>query len=184
MRRSQTLVTLSVASFLLFAPSLVVGQESDLDDLFENLKSVGPEAAQAIESRIWTEWGRSGSPTLDLLLERGREALQNDDPVRSIEHATALIDHAPDFAEAYNLRATAYFQRGLYGPSIEDIRTTLALNPRHFGAMAGLGLVLEELGYAEEALEAWREVVSIHPHQMGAREAIERLERMVEGTAL
>ena len=184
MLRTSTLVTVSVASFLFFAPSLTVAQDADLDDLFDNLKTVGPEAAEAIESRIWREWSKSGSPSLDFLLDRGREALENDNPGLAIEHLTALIDHAPDFAEAYNMRATAYFQQNLYGPSLEDIRMALSLNPRHFAAMSGLGLILEELGYPEDALTAWREVIAIHPHQIGAKEAVERLERAVEGTAL
>ncbi|MDJ1008019.1 MAG: tetratricopeptide repeat protein [Paracoccaceae bacterium] len=178
-------VTFSVASALALAIALPgAAQEADLDDLFDNLRDVGPEAAQAIEGRIWAEWSKSGSPTLDLLLDRGREALEAEEPALAVEHMTALIDHAPDFAEAYNVRATAYFQQGLFGPSLEDIRMTLALNPRHFAAMSGLGLILEELGYTEEALAAWREVVAIHPHQQGAVEAIERLEREVEGQTL
>lgn len=184
MLRSPVHVTLSVASLLILAPAFAVGQETDLDDLFDNLANVGPDAALAIEQRIWREWSKSGSPTLDLLLDRGRAALEADDPATAVDHLTALIDHAPEFAEAYNLRATAYFQQGLYGPSLEDIRVTLALNPRHFGAMSGLGLILEELGHPDDALAAWREVIAIHPHQQGAAEAVERLERAVEGTAL
>ncbi|MEO1238183.1 MAG: tetratricopeptide repeat protein [Pseudomonadota bacterium] len=155
-----------------------------MDDLFDNLATVGPDAADAIEQRIWREWSKSGSPSLDFLLDRGRAALEAEEPARAVEHLTALIDHAPEFAEAYNLRATAYFQQGLYGPSLEDIRSALALNPRHFGAMSGLGLILEELGYPEDALAAWREVIALHPNQQGAAEAVDRLERAVEGTAL
>ncbi len=184
MLRTSTLVTFSVASFLLFAPNATLAQDADLDDLFDNLRTVGPEAAEAIESRIWREWSKSGSASVDFLLDRGREALENDNPGLAIEHFTAVIDHAPDFAEAYNMRATAYFQQNLYGPSLDDIRMALSLNPRHFAAMSGLGLILEELGYPQDALAAWREVISIHPHQAGAKEAVERLERAVEGTAL
>ncbi|MEM9707483.1 MAG: tetratricopeptide repeat protein [Pseudomonadota bacterium] len=169
-------------SLLLAAP--LAADETELDDLFDNLRDVGPEAAEAIEGKIWAEWSKSGSPTLDLLLERGREALQAGDAELAIEHLTALIDHAPDFAEAYNARATAYFQTGRYGPSLEDIRAALALNPRHFGAMSGLGLILEELGYEEDALAAWRGVAEINPHQEGVRESIERLSRAVEGQTL
>lgn len=186
MVRIPPFVTFSVASLLalLVAVPGATAQEADLDDLFDGLRESGPEAARAIEGRIWTEWSRSGSPTLDFLLERGREALEAEQPALAVEHMTALIDHAPDFAEAYNVRATAYFQQGLYGPSLEDIRMTLSLNPRHFAAMSGLGLILEELGYEREALEAWRQVLAIHPHQEGAKEAVERLERQVEGQAL
>ena len=184
MLRSKVHVTLSVASFFVLAPALGWAQETDLDDLFDNLATVGPDAAQAIEQRIWREWSKSGSPSLDFLLDRGRAARESEEPARAVEHLTALIDHAPGFAEAYNLRATAYFQQGLYGPSLEDIRSALALNPRHFGAMSGLGLILEELGYPEDALAAWREVIALHPNQQGAAEAVARLERAVEGTAL
>ena len=186
MVRIPSLVTLSVASFMALAAVPVPGsaQEADLDDLFDALRDAGPEAARVIEGRIWAEWSRSGSPTIDLLLERGQDALQEENPVLAVEHMTALIDHAPNFAEAYNVRATAFFQQGLYGPSLEDIRQALVLNPRHFVAMSGLGLILEELGRIEEALAVWREVVSIHPHQQGAQDAIQRLEREAEGTAL
>lgn len=186
MVRIPTLVTFSVTSLLVLALSAPSGaaQEVNLDDLFDGLREAGPEAGRAIEGRIWNEWSRSGSPTIDLLLDRGRQALEDEEPALAVEHMTALIDHAPDFAEAYNVRATAYFQQGLYGPSLEDIRMTLSLNPRHFAAMSGLGLILEELGYEQEALEVWREVLAIHPHQEGARDAIERLGRQVEGQAL
>lgn len=179
------LVTLSVASFFALAAfGPLAAQETNLDDLFDSLREVGPEAAEAIEGRIWVEWSKSGSPTLDLLLERGRAALQAEEPGLAVEHMTALIDHAPGFAEAYNVRATAYFQQGLYGPSLEDIRMALALNPRHFAAMAGLALILEEVGRPEDALATWREVVEIHPNINGGQEAVDRLEAAVEGTAL
>ena len=121
---------------------------------------------------------------MDLLLERGREAMNEGDTKLAIEHLTALVDHAPDFAEAYNMRATAYFHAGKYGPSLEDIARTFQLNPRHFGAMSGLALILEELDRPEDALAAWREVEAINPNQPGLAEALIRLERQVEGRRL
>ena len=158
--------------------------EAELDPLFDALRNADESSYQEIENRIWEEWSRSGSAAMDLLLERGREALQGGDVDVAIEHFTALIDHAPEFAEGYNARATAYFQKGLYGPSLEDIRQALARNPRHFGAMSGLALILDEIGEAEGALEAWRAVEAIHPQREGVREAIERLEKEVEGVTL
>ena len=109
-----------------------------MEALFEGLKGADPAAAAQIENRIYALWSQSGSPSMDLLLTRGREALEAGDMVLAIRHFTALIDHAPDFAEGYNGRATAYFQLGRYGLSLEDIRQTLRLNPRHFAAMSGL----------------------------------------------
>jgi Tfp pilus assembly protein PilF len=172
---------LCVATFLAGA---ALGQEADLDPLFEALRQADPAGAQEIENRIWQEWSRSGSAAMDLLLERGREAMQEGEIELAIEHLSALVDHAPGFAEAYNARATAYFQAGHYGLAIEDIRRTLALNPRHFGAMAGLALILQEIGEEEGALEAWRAVEALHPSREGVRQAIERLERQVEGVTL
>ena len=121
---------------------------------------------------------------MDLLLDRGREALTEGDTTLAIQHFTALIDHAPDFAEGYNGRATAYFQLGRYGLSLADIQQTLALNPRHFGAMSGLALILEDLGRTEDALAAWREVERINPNRDGLSDAIRRLEIQVEGETL
>ena len=164
---------------LLAAPALA--QEQDLDDLFSALATAEASAAEAIEARIWEEWSKTGSPAMDLLLDRGREALEAGEIEQAIEHFTALIDHAPDFAEGYNARATAYFQAGLYGPSLEDIRQVLARNPRHFGAMSGLAVILEDLGEADGALEAYRAVEALYPAREGLGEAIRRLERGLEG---
>ncbi len=121
---------------------------------------------------------------MDLLLDRGRTALGEGNTKLAVEHFTALIDHAPDFAEGYNARATAFFQERRFGQSLADIRMTLALNPRHFGAMSGLALIMEDIGSPEDALAAWREVEAIHPHREGLKEAINRLEREVEGASL
>jgi tetratricopeptide (TPR) repeat protein len=167
-----------------FLSGAAMAEEADLDPLFDALRDADPVGAQEIESRIWEEWSRSGSPAMDLLLERGREALEAGEIDVAIEHFSALVDHAPDFAEAYNARATAYFQAGDYGLALEDIRQTLARNPRHFGAMSGLAFILEEIGEKEGALEAWRAVEALHPQREGVRQAIERLERQVEGVTL
>lgn len=154
---------------------------SGLDDLFAALSEADAQAAARIEEKIWAEWSKSGSDAMDLLLKRGREALDNGDVKAAIGHFSALIDHAPEFAEGYNARASAYFQAGMFGPSLSDIRQVLVINPRHFGAMTGLGLILEDLGREEQALKAYREVEKIYPAQDGLGERIERLERELEG---
>jgi Flp pilus assembly protein TadD len=121
---------------------------------------------------------------MDLLLERGRTALQEGEPDIAIEHLTALTDHAPDFAEGWNALATAFFQAGDYGPSVEDIGKTLTLNPRHFGALSGLGMILEELGDSEGALAAYKAALAIHPRLETVKEAVERLEAEAAGQEL
>lgn len=161
------------------------GQEAGaLDALYESLKTAEAAEAKRIEREIWREWSRSGSPAFDLLLERGRKAMEQGDPQAAIEHLTALIDHAPGFAEGWNARATAYFQAGLHGPSVADIRQVLALNPRHFGAMAGFGMILEEAGQTEQARAVYQAALAIHPHLEGVKEALERLEKAETGQDL
>lgn len=155
---------------------------AELDGLFERLQAPGAADWQTVEAEIWRQWSRSGSPAMDLLLERGRQAIQEGDFQAAIEHLTALVDHAPDFAEGWNARATAYFQAGLYGPSLADIERVLALEPRHFGALSGLAMILEEIGRPAQALEAWRAAHAIHPNAPGINEALQRLERQVSGT--
>lgn len=118
---------------------------------------------------------------MDLLLDRGMAAMADGDMTSALFHFSALIDHAPDFAEGYNARATAYFQSQKYGLALEDIRRTLALNPHHFGAMSGLAIIFEEIGQPEGALAAWREVERLHPNREGLANSIDRLESSLEG---
>ena len=162
----------------------LAAQTDKLDQLYAELADPGLKSWEQVERQIWSEWSQSGSPAMDLLLDRGRTALESGDLGAAIEHLTALTDHAPDFAEGWNARATAYYQAEKYGPSLADIRRALELEPRHFGAISGLALILEELGYPEDALKAYREVLTIHPHRPNLKEAIERLDKEVGGTAL
>ena len=155
-----------------------------LDDLFEQLRNAEPEAVELIESQIVTLWSRSGSPAMDLLYRRGEEAMDEGAPDIAVEHFTALIDHAPDFAEGYHGRATAYYQLGLFGPAIDDLRQTLVLQPRHFGAMTGIAVVLEEIGRPEDALEVWRKVAEFAPNDPEVVGVIERLEVQLRGMTL
>lgn len=162
----------------------LTAQDADLTDLYAQLADPDLEGWEKVEQEIWSEWSQSGSPAMDLLLDRGRTAMEQGDWDRAIEHLTALTDHAPDFAEGWNARATAYYHSGRYGPAVADIQRTLALDPRHFGAISGLALILEELGYTRDALKAYREVQAIHPHRPNLEETIERLEKEVGGSVL
>ena len=156
-------------------------QAALLDKLFGELADPANENWAMTEQNIWIQWSRSGSPAMDLLLQRGKMAMAAGDYQAAIEHLTALTDHAPDFAEGWNARATAYYQAGEFGPSIDDVRHVLALNPRHFGALSGLGMMLEELHYDKDALEAYEAARAIHPHQAGVLEGIARLHKKLDG---
>jgi tetratricopeptide (TPR) repeat protein len=169
--------------FLTCAMAVALDVEK-LDGLFTRLQSAGAEEAGRIETEIWIEWSKSGSPAMDLLLQRGRDAMAVGDNATAVQHFTAIIDHSPDFAEAWNARATAYYNSGDYGPSVADIAQVLVLNPRHFGALTGFGAILEESGKPEEALEVYRAALVLHPHLKSVVEAVERLETEAEGQEL
>lgn len=159
-------------------------QDADLDTLFAQLRDPDLPNWQMVEQAIWQAWSSSGSPTADFLLERGRDALEEEDTRAAIDHFTALVDHAPEFAEGYNARATAYYEADLYGPALADIRRALSLNPRHFGAMIGLASILEQVGKPRDALTVFRAVAAIHPHRPDVEDGIERLERETGDSAL
>lgn len=175
-------VTALCVSVAFSLPSAALwAQDARLADLYDRLEASTPETASVIEEEIRTEWGKSGSPAMDLLLQRGRDALGAGDLQVAVEHFTALTDHAPDFAQGWNHLATAYYRLSLYGPALDAIERTLALEPMHFDAMTGLAVILDELGYAEDALEAYEQVRAIHPHRDTISTAMDRLKKQVRG---
>lgn len=170
-----------VAALLALASPAQAQDATKEAELRAQLADPALERWQRVERELLIEWSKSGSAAMDLLLERGRDALQSGDAEAAVEHLTALTDHAPDFAEGWNARATAYYQAGRFGPAMEDIARALALNPNHFGALSGLGLILEETGFDARALAAFRAAHAIHPHQPGIKASLDRLERQVAG---
>lgn len=146
-------------------------------ELLERLRAASPQEAPRIVRDVQTVWSRSGSATMDLLLKRGRDAMQDGDIYLAIEHLTALTDHAPEFAEGFHTRAQAYFRADLYGPAIDDLQMALALNPEQFDAIFGLGAILQEFGNLRSAAELYRRVLEINPHHENAQTALDGLRR-------
>ena len=146
-------------------------------ELLDRLREASAEEAPRVVREIETVWGRSGSAAMDLLLKRGRDALKSEDYPLAIEHFTALTDHAPDFAEGFNARAEAYFRVNLYGPALDDLEVTLALNPQNFHAMFGLAVMHQEFGNLRKASRLYRRVLAIHPNHEQAKTALDYLKR-------
>lgn len=161
-----------------------MAQEASLDELMIQLADPENQDWQSVERQIWDRWSSSGSDAMDLLLKRGRDAMDIGLLNDAIGHFTALIDHAPNFAEGWNARATAFFVAGQYGPSMNDIQQVLALNPDHFGALTGMAMILENTGQMNEALDVVNRVLELHPHRPDVLIAQERLEKATEGSAL
>ena len=165
----------------------VAAQEADLQDetaLLEALGQADPATALRLDRQLQALWGKSGSASMDLLLKRGRDALEVDDSRAAIEHLTALTDHAPDFAEGWHSRAKAFFEAGLYGPALADLKRTLRLNPNNYNAILGLGAILETFEDPKRAYQAYLRAQAIHPHHEELGKALERLKPQVEGKAL
>jgi len=147
-----------------------------LDSLFELLKtSTYPTERDAIETMIWDCWMDSGDPEINALMEQGTQAMALRNYSRAISTFTKIIKEKPDFAEGWNKRATAYYLRGNFKSSVEDIKRTLELQKRHFGALSGLGLIYTAIGDDRAALKAFEAVMEIHPNQSGLRERVNEL---------
>jgi len=154
----------------------------DLDTLFDALK-IAPDAdsAKAIENRIWAVWMVSGSDTCNLLMGRAKAAADDKDYELAVKLLDAVIALKPQYVEAWNRRATVYFLMKEYGRSLADIREVLAREPRHFGALSGLGLILQEIGDDKHALEAYRRALAVDPHLEHIPEVVKTLREKVEG---
>lgn len=155
-----------------------------LDGLFARLARKDDPNWQEVQNEIWLTWSQSGSAALDLLLLRAGRAMDSGESELALRFLDDVVRLAPDFAEGWNKRATVYFLLNEYGRSVADIERTLALEPRHFGALSGLGTILERLGEKEGAIRAYRRGLEIHPNLPGAAAGVERLSPDVDGREL
>jgi Tfp pilus assembly protein PilF len=162
-----------------------VADAQRLADLLGQLQGAeNRRAADLVMREIEAEWSRSGSPTVDLLLQRGIDALEAGDFLAAAEHLTAAIDHAPDFAEAYNQRSAAYYRLGQVGPALDDLRQALVLNPDHLGALIGFAVILRDMDDKPGALEVFQRVLDMNPQDADLADAVAMLERELTGRAL
>ncbi len=155
-----------------------------LDALFSRLAQKDFPDWLSVQNEIWAQWSRSGSPAMDLLLMRAESAMENGRFELALRYLEDLVRLAPDFAEGWNKRASVYFLLEQYGRSVADIERTLALEQRHFGALSGLGMILERLGDKQGAMRAYRRGLEVHPNLPGAAEGVERLAPDVDGREL
>lgn len=174
----------TVTALVVLVGLSLCAQAETIDDLYDDLAQSDAETYAPIEDKIVSQWEKSGSPSLDLLLRRGKDALDEGDPEAALEHFSALVDHDPNFAEGYNARATAFYALGMVGPALDDLRQALVLEPRHFSAMRGVGVIFEGMERPEDALEVYQEVLRINPGSAGVTDAVERLVLELEGQAI
>ena len=154
----------------------------NIDKLFEALK-IAPteESAKYVENRIWALWLAAGGDTSNLLMGRVKTAIEKKEFDVALKLLNAIIDLKPDYVEAWNRRATIYFNNKDYISAIADIHEVLAREPRHFGALSGLGIILQEVGDDKEALDAFRRALAIHPHLERIPDLVKKLADKIDG---
>jgi tetratricopeptide (TPR) repeat protein len=154
----------------------------NLDFLFGALK-VAPDEASArhVEAKIWAIWMQTPSDTAALLMLRARAAMEAQQMDVALKLLDAVIKLRPDYIEGWNRRATLYYLQNDYARSLADIAQVLAREPRHFGALAGLGMIMQDLGDDKRALEAFRKALAVNPHLEKVPELVKTLSEKVEG---
>lgn len=143
-----------------------------------------PEDGLRLVREIQLQWSRSGSAAMDLLLNRGRDALERGDLTEAVEHFTALTDHAPQFAEGWHSRAMVFYQQERFGMAAADLERTLELNPDHFGAIRGIGAIYEHLNRPDLAWRAYKLAETYYPHDKEIAEGLKRLKARAFGVDL
>ncbi|WP_297834038.1 tetratricopeptide repeat protein [uncultured Roseibium sp.] len=157
-------------------------EKSRLDELFANLaKSDNPKEAERIGREIQMLWMDSGSDTVDVLMSRAGKAIQADDHALALDLLDTVVILKPTYAEGWNRRATVHYMTEDFGKSLVDIERTLALEPRHWGALSGLAIIQRRLGFESEALATFRRALEVNPSLENATKAVNDLEKEAEG---
>jgi tetratricopeptide (TPR) repeat protein len=181
---AKTCLTVSLL-FLVFAGVTSADQkDSRLDELFRIIQQTDDlEVADNIEDEIWEIWVQHDDRQAQERLAEGI-AEMNRNPRKALSIFNQLVAEVPDFAEGWNKRATLYYMIGRYAASESDIEQTLLLEPRHFGALSGLGLVYLAQDEYVKAKSAFEAVLLIHPNSSGVRQNIELINNQIRLKAI
>jgi tetratricopeptide (TPR) repeat protein len=163
-------------------PNVGADRTRGLDFLFGALKAAPDEAsAKHVEARIWALWMQTPSDTAALLMARAKAAMDAKQADVALKLLDAVIKLRPEYVEAWNRRATLYYMQNDYTHSLEDIEQVLSREPRHFGALAGLGMIMQDLGDDRRALDAFRKALAVNPHLERVPDLVKTLTEKVEG---
>jgi Flp pilus assembly protein TadD len=169
-------LTLSLVLVLAVSAAAADQRDKRLDSLFESLgETERADQTLAVQAKIWEVWIESRDDETNRLMDLGVAAMRAHDLGLALMRFDDVVLNEPDFAEGWNKRATVNFLIGDFASSVEDIKRTLALEPRHFGALSGLGMIYDRVGEKSGALKAFRKAIEINPHLPGVRVRIERL---------
>ena len=163
--------------FLFFAYSLKADQnDARLEDLFKILfKTESDVQINEVTSSIWDIWHETNDPLIEADFYRGLESMRTGDLLMAVAFFTRVIDKNPNFAEGWNKRATVYYMLGKFDASMMDIHETLKLEPRHFGAMDGMGLIFIHLEQFDKAIDIYDQMLKIFPNNSSTKQKKEML---------
>jgi tetratricopeptide (TPR) repeat protein len=163
-------------------PKVGADKTRGLDFLFGALKAAPDEAsAKHVEARIWALWMQTPSDTAALLMMRAKVAMDAQQMDVALKLLDAVVKLRPDYVEGWNRRATLYYLKNDYAHSLEDIEQVLVREPRHFGALAGLGMIMQDIGDEKRALDAFRKALAVNPYLEKVPELVKTLSEKVEG---
>ncbi|AOF88507.1 hypothetical protein [Sinorhizobium sp. RAC02] len=153
-----------------------------LDKLFGELKrEANPDAATGISNQIRREWQDSGSATINLIIQWADKAVSEEKNAAALDFLDEAIRLKPDYVEGWNRRATLHFKMGNYRKSMSDINQVLAIEPRHFGALAGMAAIMQQTGRDEMALKAWERFLEVYPTERQAQKELGELAEKLTG---
>lgn len=176
------MLRLLLLAWLIASPAVARQDDKQLDPLFEKLRQTeSAHGVKLLEAAIWSVWMQSGSDTIDLLLRKGSSAMGEGNYPIALQLFTSITELDPKFAEGWNKRATLFFLMGAYDRSAADVDKTLNLEPRHFGALSGLGMIEMQRGHEQAALDAFNRALAVNPHMESVKSEVARLKKKLEG---
>lgn len=183
MRLLRLALALLLLGFATAAPVLAGPRDDQLDKMFRRLTETTSESeASALTQAIWILWTTSDDSNVNDMMRRGTRLLNIRNFPEALDIFDRMVKYAPEFAEGWNKRATVHYMLGNFAESVADIQKTLALEPRHFGALSGLGMINVELERQGEALKAFEAALKANPYLPGARQQIQELKKKLQGS--
>ncbi|MEQ8666879.1 MAG: hypothetical protein RIC16_14255 [Rhodospirillales bacterium] len=185
MRCSRIVGVILAAICFTASPAQADQNDPRLDSLFgELLTTEDFVKGMSLTNQIWALWVQSDDPVVSDLMTDGMNAMQVGDLRRAMTAFDEIVEISPDFAEGWNKRATVNYLMGRMNESLTDVERTLELEPRHFGALSGRGLILMEVGEIPQALDAFEHALDTNPHMPLIKEHARQLREALKGSAI
>ena len=175
-------IILSLVLIFSISPTIAGQNDTRLNNLFERLRVTQDLAeARGIEGTIWEIWTESENANVNRAMLIGIASMHAGQLGTALNKFNEVIQLAPDFAEGWNKRATIFYLMKKLDLSVNDIAQTLKLEPRHFGALSGLGLINQAIGQNKAAIKAFEHALDLNPHLPGLKEKVTKMKKLEFG---